>query len=90
MWDREPVKDFLFLLRSDAVVFVEEVKELGFRLFQRSVSSRFEVAEVREDSFFEFLGVGNRSAECKETVCKGAHDICACDMKEVVPEIRLS
>jgi hypothetical protein len=90
MWDGEPVEDFLFLLCSDAIVLVEEVEEFGFRLFQRSVSSGFEVAEVGEDALFEFLCVADRSAECKEAVCEGADDICAGDVKEVVPIVRLS
>jgi hypothetical protein len=85
----KPVKHFLLFLGSDAVVLVEKVKELGFRFFQRSVCSGFEVSEIREDAFFELLGVGDGSTECEEAVSEGANNVCASNVKEVVPEVSL-
>ena len=32
--DREPVKDFLFLLGADALVFEEEIQERGLYLYR--------------------------------------------------------
>jgi hypothetical protein len=58
-----PVEHFLLLLRSYAVVLVEEVKEWTLGLLKRSVCARLEIAKVGEDAFLELLRVLDRTAE---------------------------
>jgi hypothetical protein len=75
--NREPVKDLLLLLRADAAVAEEEVKEGGsdvrcgldlieysLRLLETGIDTRLEVAEVREDTLFPLLGVLDGTTEC--------------------------
>ena len=81
MGDGKPVKDFLFLLGSNAVVLVEEVEELGLWFFQRSVCAGFEVTEIGEDALFEFLCIRNRATKGEKAVCQGPYNIGSCDMK---------
>ncbi|KAI6755136.1 hypothetical protein HG531_004242 [Fusarium graminearum] len=86
MGDAVPVKDFLLLLSSDAVVLVKEVEEGALGLLQRSISSRLEVPQVREDTLLEFLRVLDRSAESLESEGQASHDVGARNVEEVVPE----
>ena len=86
MRDGEPIKDFLFLLRSDAVVLVEEVEELGFGFFEGSVGAGLEISKIREYSFFKFFGVDDGTTEGEEPIGQRSNDVCACDVEEVVPE----
>lgn len=70
MGDGKPIEDFLFLLGSNAVVFVEEVEELGLWFFQRSVCAGLEVTEIGEDAFLEFLCIRNGSTKSEKPVCQ--------------------
>lgn len=83
----EPIEDLLFLLSSNAVVFIKEIKELGFRFFQRGVGSRLEISEVGENSLFKLFGVCDGSAKGKKPICQRANYICSCDMEKIIPEI---
>lgn len=67
MGDAVPVEYFLFLLGSDAVVLVEEVKERALGLLERRIGSRLEIAQIGEDAFLEFLRVLHRPAEGLES-----------------------
>jgi hypothetical protein len=80
-----PVEDFLLLLRANAVVLVEEVQKRALRLLQRSIGSRFQVAEVREDTLLEFLRILHRSAKGLETEGQATDDVGTRDVEEVVP-----
>jgi hypothetical protein len=62
-----PVEDLLLLLRSNAVVLVEEVKERALRLLQRRVGSRFQVSKIGEDALFELLRVLDWAAKGLES-----------------------
>jgi len=71
-----PVEDLLLLLSANTVVLVQEVEEGAFRLFQRSVSARLEVSQVREDALFKFLRVLDRAAECLEAERQASYNVC--------------
>jgi hypothetical protein len=86
MGDAVPVKDLLLLLSSDAVVLVKEVEEGTLGLLQRSISSRLEVSQVREDTLLELLRVLDRSAESLESEGQASNNICTRNVEEVVPE----
>ncbi len=85
MRDTVPVEDFLLLLRPNAVVLVEEVEEGTLGFFQRCIGTRLEVAQIRKYSLLELLRVLHRPAKSMESEREAAHDICASDVKEVVP-----
>ena len=85
MWHAVPVKYFLFLLCSNAIVLVQEVKERTFGLFKRRICARLEVAQIREDAFLELFRVLNRASKGLEPKGKTSHDIGTRDVKEVVP-----
>ena len=80
-----PVEDFLLLLCSNAIVLVQKVQEGTLRLFERCISTRFQVAQVRKYSLFEFLRVLDRSTKSLEPEGKTSHDIRSRDMKKIVP-----
>lgn len=71
-----PVEDLLLLLSADAVVLVQEVEEGAFRLFQRSVSARLEVSQVREDALFKLLRVLDRATKCLEAERQASYNVC--------------
>ena len=85
MGDAVPVEYLLLLLRSDAVVLVEEVKEWTLGLLERGIGARFEVSQIREDALFEFLRVFDRAAEGLESKRQASHNVSAGDVEEVVP-----
>ena len=70
-----PVEDLLLLLGANAVVLVEEVEERAFRLLERGIGAGFEVAQVREDAFLEFLRVLHGSAKGLEAEGQASHDV---------------
>jgi hypothetical protein len=80
-----PIENFLLLLRSDAVVLVEEIEERTFRLFQGCICSRLEIAEIGEYAFLELLGVLHWPAKRLKAEGKASYDICPRNMEEVVP-----
>lgn len=80
-----PVEHLLLLLRSDAIVLVHEVQERTFRLFQRRIGSGFEIAQVREYAFLEFLRVLHRSPEGLKAKRETPYDICSGDVEEIIP-----
>jgi hypothetical protein len=85
VWYAVPVKNFLLLLRSNAVVLVKEIKESTLGFFQGGVGARLQVSQVGEDTLLEFLRVLHGSAEGLESKGKAAYNIRARDVKEVVP-----
>jgi hypothetical protein len=50
-----PVKHLLFLLRANAVVFVQEVQERALGLLEGCIGAGFEISQVGEDTLFKFL-----------------------------------
>lgn len=72
-----PVENLLLFLGSDAIVFVQKIEERTLGLFQRSICTGFEVSQVREDAFFEFLGVLDWSSKGLEAEGKTSYDISA-------------
>ena len=85
MWDTVPVEHFLLLLSSDAVVLVHEVEERALWLLERCVGSGLEVAQIREDALLELFRILHGPPERLESEGETSHDICAGDMKQVVP-----
>ena len=83
-----PVEHFLLFLCSDAIVLVHEVQEWTLRLFERCIGPRFQIAQIGEYSLLEFLGILDWTAEGLEAKGETAHDVCARDMKEIVPVLR--
>lgn len=63
MWHAIPVEDFLLLLRPDTIVLVHKIEERALRLLEGGVGAGFEVPQIREDAFLEFLGVLHRPTE---------------------------
>ena len=80
-----PVEDFLLLLRSNAIVLVKEVKERTFRLLQRGIGAGFQVTQVRENAFLEFLRVFHGPAEGLESKGETSHDVGSRNVKEIIP-----
>lgn len=80
-----PVKNLLLLLCANAVVLVQEVEEGAFRLFQRSISARLEVSQIREDALFELLRVLDRTTEGLEAEGQTSYNVGARDVEEVAP-----
>lgn len=85
-----PVKDLLLLLGADAVVLVQKVEKWALGLFERSVSARLEVSQVREDALLKLLRVLDGAAKGLEAERQAAHNVGARDVKEVVPGQRVS
>lgn len=85
MWDAVPVKHLLFLLRSNAVVFVHEIEKGTLGLFKRRIGAGLEVAKVGEDTLLEFFRVLHWSAKCLETKGQAANNIGARDVEKIVP-----
>ena len=83
-----PVEHLLLFLRSNAVVFVHEVQERTLGFLKRCIGARLEVSQIREDAFFEFLGILDRASESLETKRQAANDVCTRDMEKVVPASR--
>ena len=80
-----PVKDLLLLLGADAVVLVQKVEERTFRLFQRSVSARLEVSQIREDALFKLLRVLDRTTERLEAERQASYNVGTGNVEEVAP-----
>jgi hypothetical protein len=80
-----PVKDFLLLLRSNAVVLVQEVKEAALWLLEGGICARFQVSQVREDTLLEFLRVLHGATKCLESKRKAPDNIRARNVKEIIP-----
>ena len=80
-----PVKDFLFLLRPNAVVLVQEVKETALWLLKGSICARLQVSQVREDTLLEFLRVLHGATKCLESKRKASDNIRAGNVKEIIP-----
>lgn len=80
-----PVEDLLLLLRADAVVLVEEVKEAALGLLKGRVGAGLEVAQVGEDALLELLRVLHGPAEGLEAEGEASYDVGAGDVEEVVP-----
>jgi hypothetical protein len=90
VWHAVPVKDLLLLLGANAVVLVQEVEEGAFRLFERSVSARLEVSQIREDALFKLLRVLDRTTEGLEAEGQASYNVSARDVKEVAPRGSMS
>lgn len=73
--DAVPVEDLLLFLRSDAVVLVQEVKKRALGFFERRIGAGLEVAQVGEDTLFEFLRVLDRASKGLEAKGETPHDI---------------
>lgn len=86
MWHAVPVEHLLLLLSPDAVVLVEEVEEGALGLFQRSIRAGFQVSQIREDAFFELLGVLDGSAKGLESEGKTSYDVGSRYVEKVVPQ----
>lgn len=80
-----PVEYLLLLLCSNAVVLVEEIEERTFWLFESSIGTRFEVAQVGKDTFFEFFRVLDRTTESLETESQAANNVGTGDVVEITP-----
>ena len=85
MWHAIPVEHLLLLLRSDAIVFVHKVEEWALGFLERCIGARLEVAQIREDALFKLFRILDRASEGLETEGETSHDICAGDVKQVVP-----
>ena len=85
MWHTVPVEHLLLLLRSDAIVFVHEVKKWTFGLLERCIGARFEVAQIRENALLELFRILHRSSECLEPERETPDNICTGNVKEIVP-----
>lgn len=85
MWDAVPVENLLLFLGPNAVVFVQEIQERALGFFERGIGAGFEVAQVGEDSFFEFLRVLDGATERLEAKGQASYDIGTRDVEEVVP-----
>jgi hypothetical protein len=85
-----PVEDLLLLLRTDAVVLVQKVEEGAFRLFQRSVSARLEVSQIREDALFKLLRVLDRATKSLEAERQASYNVGTGDVEEVAPRYSMS
>jgi hypothetical protein len=85
MGDTIPVKDFLLLLRPNAIVLVQEVKETTLWLFQGGISARFQVSQIRKDTLLEFLRVLHGATKCLESKRKTSDNIRARNVKEIIP-----
>ena len=84
-----PVEDFLLLLSTDAVVFVEEVEESTLGLLERSIVASLQVTKIGEDAFLKLFGVFHRSAKGLKAECETPDYVCARDMEKVVPDDEL-
>jgi hypothetical protein len=80
-----PVKHLLLLLRADTVVFVQEIEERALGLLQRGVGAGFEVPQIGENAFFEFLRVLDWATEGLKAEGQASDDVGAGDVKQVVP-----
>jgi hypothetical protein len=87
--DAIPVENLLLFLGPDAVVFVQEIQKRALGFFERGIGAGFEVAQVGEDSFFEFLRVLDGAAKRLEAKGQTPNDIGTRDMEEVAPCSRL-
>lgn len=81
-----PVEYLLFLLRPDAVVLVQEVKERTLRLLQRCVGASLEVPQVGEDAFLELLRVLHGSSERLKPKRQASYNISARYVEKIIPE----
>ena len=80
-----PVKHLLLLLRSDAIVLVHEVKKWALWLLEGCIGARLEVAQIRKDALLEFFRILHGPSESLESEGEASHDICAGDVKQIVP-----
>ena len=80
-----PVKDFLLLLCSNAIVLVQEVKETALWLLEGGICARFQVSQIREDTLLEFLRVLHGATKCLESKRKATDNIGAGNVKEIIP-----
>lgn len=62
-----PIEDLLLFLRSNTVVLVHEIEERTLGFLEGCIGTGFEVSQIREDAFFEFLGILDRAPESLET-----------------------
>lgn len=85
MWYTVPIKDLLLLLRTNAVVLVQKIQKRTFRLFERSISTRLEVSQVREDALLKLLRVLDRPTKGLEAEGQTSYNVGARDVKEVIP-----
>jgi hypothetical protein len=85
MWHAVPVKDLLLLLRSDAVVLVEEVKERALWLLEGRVVAGFEVSQIGKDALLEFLGVFDGTSKSVEAEGETSNNVGARDVEEATP-----
>ena len=85
MWHTIPVEYLLLLLRPDAIVLVHEVEEWALGFLERCVGAGLEVAQIREDALLKLFRVLDRTSEGLESEGETSYDICAGDVKQVVP-----
>ena len=76
-----PVEHLLLFLRADTVVFIHKIKERTLGLFEGCIRARFEVAQIREDPFFEFLRIPDRSSKGLESEGQASYDVCTRNVK---------
>lgn len=83
--DGEPVKDFLLFLRTDTVVSVKIVKELGLGLFKHGVRVTLKMTQIGKDALFKLFAVGDLAAKGLEAEGEAADNVGACDEVDVPP-----
>lgn len=82
-----PVEYLLFLLRPDAVVLVQKVKERTLRLLQRSVGASLKVPQVGEDAFLELLRVFHGSSKRLKPKRQASYNISAGYVEKIIPGV---
>jgi hypothetical protein len=75
----------LFLLGSNAIVLVKEIKECTLWFFQRRIRTGFKVSQVGEDAFFELFRILDRSPERLKAERKASNDIRTRYVEEIIP-----
>ena len=85
MWHAVPVEHLLLLLCSDAIVLVHEVEKGALWLLERRIGARLEVAQIREDALLKFFRILHGPSKGLEPEGETSHDICAGDVKQIVP-----
>lgn len=81
-----PEEDFLFFLRPNAPVLVQEFQKLAPWLLQNRIDAWLEVAQIGEDSLLEFLGVQYASSHLLEVKNQDLDYICPCNEEPSLPK----
>ena len=76
-----PVENLLLLLRANAVVFVHKVKKRALGFLKRRICAGFEIAQIRENTLFEFLRILDGAPKCLESERQASYNVCTRDVK---------